>query len=465
MLVIVGRNELERRRMNVALMEKQFIIASACGKYGDQNVANKLLKLFQRKVELDGQVCGRILYALAELKVTNASDYLLKRFREKNDEWILIRLQMARALIELGETSITSDLLNMRTDPECYNREEVEIFELLGSSGIQSVAPTLLDLILADTTSPSVKPAISSALRDLNNASLVNSILQHIQDESIDWQIRWLLTESLEGLKESAIDSLRQIQKDQNVDERVRVGIATTLGIWGEQENIIYLVQAIERQVVPPNWCLGDSIWLGYVWQRITRTLKSLGDDSVVPTLVQALEQSQESWDHQVVPELGRRFIVDYANRIFTMTEKYNLSICDAKGIIWAASEYQSETIAQQILSILHQSSWLVFQNEILNNLPTLITKSLVPELRELLPEIHNNTRTSNWKRVLVRAIGEVADDRETVTELQRTYLSLTSNQEMSLKFEIYSALYSVSHRARLRVSRDEQISCSAFKP
>ncbi|MFP4100910.1 NACHT domain-containing protein, partial [Coleofasciculus sp.] len=100
MLVIVGKNELERRRMNVALMEKQFIIASACGKYGDQNVANKLLKLFQRKVELDGQVCGRILYALAELKATNASDYLLKIFREKNDEWILIRLQIARALIE-----------------------------------------------------------------------------------------------------------------------------------------------------------------------------------------------------------------------------------------------------------------------------------------------------------------------------------------------------------------------------
>lgn len=106
----------------------------------------------------------------------------------------------------------------------------------------------------------------------------------------------------------------------------------------------------------------------------------------------------------------------------------------------------------------MHQSNWLVFQNEILNNLPTLITKLLVPELRELLPEIHSNNRAFNWKRVIVRAIGEVADDCETVTELQKTYLSLTSNQEMSLKFEIYSALYSVSHRARLRVSRDEQI-------
>ncbi|MEQ9626540.1 dsDNA nuclease domain-containing protein [Coleofasciculus chthonoplastes] len=458
MLVIVGKNELERRRMNVALMEKQFIIASACGKYGDQNVGNKLLKLFQRKVERDGRVCGRILYSLAELKVTNASDYLLKRFREKNDEWILIRLQIARALIELGETSITSELLTMRTDPECYNREEIEIFELLGSSGDQSIAPKLLDLILADTTSSRVKPAISRALRDLKNASLVNSILQHIQDESLDWQIRWLLTESLEGLQESAIDSLRQIPKNHNVDECVQVGIATTLGIWGEQESITYLVQAIERQVVPPNWCLGDSIWLGYVWQRITRTLKSLGDESVVPTLVQALEQSQASWDHRVAPESGRKFIVDYANRIFTRTEKYNLSICEAKGIIWAASEYQSDTIAQQILSILRQSHWLVFQNEILNNLPTFITKLLVPELRELLPEIHNNNRTSNWKRCIVRAIGEVADDRETVTELRKAYLSLTSNQEMYLKSEIYSALYSVSHRARLRVSRDEQI-------
>jgi len=46
----------------------------------------------------------------------------------------------------------------------------------------------------------------------------------------------------------------------------------------------------------------------------------------------------------------------------------------------------------------------------------------------------------------------------KTLAELRKAYLSLTSNQEMYLKPEIYSALYSVSCRARVRVSRDEQI-------
>jgi HEAT repeat protein len=443
--------------MNVDLMEKQFIIASACGKYGDQNVAERLLKLLESKAELDGQVFGRILYALAELRATNAASYLLNRFKQKKNEWILIRLQNARALIELGEKSVAPELMNMLTNEKLSDTENIEVLELVGSSGDKSVAPLLLNMLLAETTSTIIKPAIAHALRNIKESSLVGDILEHLQDETIDWEIQWLLTESLEGLQEIAIASLRSMLQNPNINinKRVRVGITATLGTWGDQESISHLHEAIESRVVPPNWCLGDSIWIGYIWQRITRTLKSLGDKSVVPTLLQALGQNPAN--HVVATVSSPWFIVDYKNRLFTWATKYNTSVCEARGIILAALEYESDVIAQQVQSILRQSGWHLSQNELLYSLPKLTSKSLVPELLVLLAERQRDAAL-NWVRGIVRSIGELGDDCKTVRALLDTGSSLSSKEVDYLKPAIYTALYSVSRRARVRVSRDEQI-------
>jgi hypothetical protein len=55
----------------------------------------------------------------------------------------------------------------------------------------------------------------------------------------------------------------------------------------------------------------------------------------------------------------------------------------------------------------------------------------------------------------VVKAIGELADDFETVTALQEVDLSLSSEEENYLKPAIYGALYSVSRRAKVRVNRN----------
>jgi hypothetical protein len=457
MLIPVGRTELERRTNVVDLMEKRFSIASACGKYGDRNVAERLLNLLESKAELDGQVLGRISYALAELRATNAVPQLLVMFGAETNYWM--KLNLATALIELGEKSIVSALLDMLTDEQCLDVEKIESLKLVGNSGDKSVAPRLLQMLLAETTSTSIKPAIAQALRDLKDSSLVISMLEQLQDENnIDWEIRWLLTESLEGLQESAIASLRlrEILGKPNIDQRVRVGIAATLGTWGEQESINHLREAIESQVVPPNWCLGNSNWIGYVWRRITSTLKSLGDQSILPALVKSLQQSTSNWKEGGLS--SQWFIRDDMNKLSTVTTQYNASTCEVKGIIFAALEYEPDVIAQQVLGILRQQTSRSFQDELLDTLPKLATKSLVPELLHLLAERRTYTAQYKTRVSVVKAISEVSDDRETVRALLAVGSSLSRHEESYLEPAIYQALYSVSRRARVRVSREEQI-------
>jgi HEAT repeat protein len=455
MLIPVGSTELERQRNVAAWMEKRYSIAFACGRHGGQNVADRLLNLLERGVELDGQVFSRASYALAELRAANAVPQLLAMFRTETNHWI--KLGLATALIELGEKSIVPALLDMLTHEEVFDDNKIEIFELVGSSGDKSVAPQLLEMLLSQTTSTSIKPAIAQALRDLKDSSLVSSVLERLQDKSLNWEVRWLLTESLEGLQENAMTSLREMLKHPNTHPPVRVGIAATLGTWGERESINYLREAIEKQIVPPNWCLENSNWIGYVWRRITRTLKSLGDNSVLQSLVSALEETTANW----TTEGGLSsswFIRDSLNKCITFTRQYNASVCEAKGIIFAALEYEPDVIAQKVLGILHQQTSRSFQDELLRTLPKLATKPLVPQLLRLLAERRMYTaHYKTWVSV-VKAIGELADDRETVRALLAVGLSLSSQEESYLEPAIYQALYSVSRRARVRVGRDEQI-------
>jgi HEAT repeat protein len=209
-------------------MERQSI-ALAFGELGDKKAAQYLLEILERNTELNEWVRGSILNALCELKATFAIPMLsILKTQKKND---LIQLQIATALGKLNEKS--GELIGMLTDTKLYEDKKIPILRMVGSFGDKSVAPELLRMLLAETTSTtSIKPAIAQALRDLKDKSLTFSILERLQDETLDWSIRWLLTECLEGLQESAISPLKEILENQNIYKPVRVGIAATLGTW-----------------------------------------------------------------------------------------------------------------------------------------------------------------------------------------------------------------------------------------
>ena len=434
---------------------QQINIALAFLKSDNPILVKSLLELL-KTAKLHGQVFARILYVLSEMKAIQAVPQLQYMF--KNETNNSNKLEIATTLLDLGEKSVVSDLMDILIDENCFEDNKILLLELLGRSEDKTVASQLLPMLVSEKTSIStiIKPAIAQAVKDLKDLSLVDCILGHLQDETIDWQIRWLLTESLEGLPESAITSLKSMQENQNIDECVRVGIAATLGTWGEQESIHLLREAIESRIVPPNWRLGNSLWIGYVWRRIIRTLKSLGDNSVVPVLENALNQSAANWKEEGLS--SALFIRDDFNSVFTRTRKYSESAYEGKGIILAASECDTNVIAQQVLKILYKQKSRFLQDELLSTLPKLTTKSLVPELLFLLAERRKYKVNSKRWFAVIKAIGEVADDSETVSQLREVGLYLNEREQNDLKPAIYKALYLVSRRARVRVSHDEQI-------
>jgi HEAT repeat protein len=428
LLAMLADNNIERW--------KRWRIGSAFEELGDHSIAVGLLELLQGEAELDPLVRGCIVSALAELKATFAVPYLLGIL--KADEDYGIQENIAEVLGSLGDKSVVPELMEMLRDQKRDECVRSSIALSLGRLGDKSVAPVLLLMLLDKTTAPRMKLAIAQALKDLGDKSKASELLKQLQDETIDWQIRWLLTECLESIPKT-IAPLKEMLENPNINQGVRVGIAATLGTWRVGDNIPKLLcEAIESQVVPPNWCLGNHVEIGYVWQRITRTLKSLGDDSVVPALVKAFGQCVSQHDK------------------LASSSKWSDEV---KGIIAAACEYQPEAIARQILAMLHEPEWQSSQDHLLESLPQLTIKSLVPELLNLLAERRMyNVSDKIWMGI-IQAIAQVADGRETVKALlQMMPAKPSSNFEKHLAQVIYAALYSVSRRAGVRVSRDGQI-------
>jgi hypothetical protein len=295
----------------------------------------------------------------------------------------------------------------------------------------------LLQMLLDKTTASEKKPEIAEVLRGLKATSLVSDLLERLQDETIDWQIRWLLTESLEGLQESAIEPLREMLENPNINPCVRVGIAATLGTWRVRESISYLRKAIETQTVPQNLELSagmlTAVYPGYVWGRIIRAFKSLSDDSIESLLVEIFQQYASPQDKSAWDKAG--------------------------GIKATALEYNSEDMARQVLQMLRDKAWIECPNDLIRIFPLFTTKSLVPELLCLLEEEKIYTDLKWLWQEIVNAIGQVADDRETVISLGEMWSATSSiNEEKRLLDAIYSAIYSASQRAKVRVNRDGQI-------
>ncbi|MBD1908071.1 HEAT repeat domain-containing protein [Funiculus sociatus GB2-A5] len=423
---------------NTVESEKRENIASAFGELGDQSVAQRLLELLEKDTELDELVRQSIVNALGEMKATFAVPSLLYLLKTTEDEDSNTQERIFQALGEIGDKSVFPDLMEMLND-ENYIHGGCIFQALVELCDKSFVAPLLLQMLLDKTIHRHSKPSIALALRELKDVSLASSMLERLQDETIEWQIRWLLTESLEGLQESASVSLMEMLENPDLDKQVRVGIAATLGSWGVRTGIPYLCEAIADHTVPLHWELswdqGSIIWFDYLWSRVTRVLKSLDNDLLISTVVETFKQKITDGKDEEGKE-GK----------------------DAWDIIVAASACKPATISRQLLEMLHRQEWQSSQSNLLSSLSALTTKALVPELLGLLAarEMYNVSKPI-WA-LMVNAIGEVADDCFTLRALLNIGSSLNSEEEEYLAEPIYSALYSVSGRAGVRVSADGQI-------
>jgi HEAT repeat protein len=414
-------------------LEKQIGIISAFRELSDPTVVHCLLKLLERDIQLHKSLRLNILYVLADLKAAFTVPRLLTMLKAEEEDGI--QQEILRVLGELGDESVIPELLEMLTDQKRNEWARKEIALTVARLGEQSGSSELLQMLLLDKTPNSlIEISITQALRELRDKSSANSVLELINNETINWKIRWLLTESLEGLQESVIEPLREMLQNPRVDPCVKVGIAATIGNWGFRESIPYLLNAIECRVIPPNLYLGNTGYIGYLWKRIIRTLKNLGDDSIISVLVKAFTQHVSGLEQRV------------------QTRKW---LNELKGIITAASEYKpeaAEPIARELIKMLCQSEWQAIQ--LTTSLSQLTTKSLIPELLVLLEKRRMYHSSEGTWALIVIAISHVADDCKTIEALREMMPKTLNNyEEQRWANAIYSALYSISRRAKVRVS------------
>jgi HEAT repeat protein len=364
-------------------------IVRAFGKFGNQSVAQSLLELFQSNLEIDLFVRVSIIDALGVLKANFAINIL-------------------QEMLQINKLNI-----------------QEQSIEALGQIGNKEEASSLLDMLIGENVHLNSAVKLSAALKNLRDVSLVPRILEKLQDETVDWQVRWLLTESIESLPESTKESFMEMLKSPTIDERVKVGIAATLGSWGVREIIPYLCNAIENKVVPPSLTIDNSTRLGYIWLRITRTLKNLGDDSIVQPLLQAFDAQDIN---------------------------YKLEI------IGAIAEYKPEEIAHKVLEICRSPSQITGKDILLCSMQKLVNKSLIPDLLVLLDECNTYVRQLG----IIHSIAQVADDQETVEFLKKFLLPRQTMEndylQNNLQNALYQTVYKVSKRAGVRVRTDWHI-------
>jgi HEAT repeat protein len=439
----------------------RFGVMGALGKLGDSVIAERLLSLFERNTNTleEAEVRLDLAETLGTLKAANAVPILLvmltsnvilasnvdRKTQTGSDEWRRreASTRICEALGRIGDKSVSPKLLELVVVEEADLRIRVPIPQVLGKLGDKSVAPRLLQLLLDKKLAPGLKPEIADALKVLSDDSVARSMVTLLQDKSIEWEIRWLLTEVLEGFQERANDPLMAMLTDKHTDQRVRVGIAATLAAWGVRTTLPFLRKAIQNRIVPPSWELGTFTSVGRIWGRITRVLRGLGDDSVIPVLVELSERIKDDGPYGIAEEL--------------------------QAIVFAASEYKPEQMARSLLAKarktlksreIEPAYWSPNHRQefLLRAIASLATKSLAPELVGLLAEMKVGVWT-RWESVrIIRAITPLADDLQTINGLLLMINEVPNENAYYLDHEIYNALYTVSRRARVRVGSNRQI-------
>lgn len=390
---------------NIQPLKRRAVIAEALGKFSSERVAESLLTALHRL--------------------------------EPNQENITLRTSILEALVSLRANSTIPDLRRILE----VEQNPLFKFRLIKAIGILSnkaeASLSLLQMFLDKEIPAEIKLEIFESLRELKEPSTANQTLNHLEDESIDWQLRWLLVESLEGLQEHVEAELRQLLINSAIDERVRVGIATVLGMWGVQEVVPILDRAIEQRLVPPNLSIEHYVWTGHIWVAMSRVSKKLGSTFVQTLLLQALNNPG--------------------------AEEFELA-----GIALAVAEYDSEAAAYKVLSVLRERSF-IFSPILIGFLPRLANKSIESDLLGLLnlPEdVQVDSRFSNSLDIVfvATAIGRVSNTVKAVNVLLKLIrfasnnFTLTDIVESMVINALYKALYQVSQQAKVRLTQDYQI-------
>lgn len=380
----------------------------------------------------------RIATALGALQDPVAIERIVSvliKFSNVHDDLVCQHLLAAclEALESIGDNAPVGELLELLKRVR-WASSGPDLIKAIANLAEGNASRHLLTALLADTTYGPLKPAIARTLRDLKQAGIVPAALAALKDPAQKWEIRWLLAEALEGSREACEATLALMLQQSDLDERVRVGIAATLGTWKEALGLPYLRAAIENDLIP-----GDLVfdvgsgrtytYRSYFWHRIARVLRSFDDEWIVPSFVAKLDSALSHASPRK----------DLPPGVWT--------------VLSALADDPPEAIGLRILNLIERGFGSMYESA-WDALTIVLSKPLIPKI---MARLENNLlipRTRDDMDSLLTAIGETADDDETAKRLLR--MLLRAEQQDSLLAPILrDALYKVCRKSRVRVYSD----------
>jgi HEAT repeat protein len=199
-------------------------------------------------------------------------------------------------------------------------------------------------------------------------------------------------------------------------DDRLRIGIAATLGDWGDRRYIDFLRKSLE------NLDLGDE--RSRPFYSVVRVLASLGDRSLIPSLVSKISSASE------------------ANRVTS--------------IMYVAQAYNDEQLTNAGFAAgcrLAKSG----DADAIYLLALTLRENNVAEAFEVMRTAPHNTHDI-FSNQVVKKVGDVGSRVEDVRELMAWKRERGELPDWELNDDIDEAIFKVSRRAKVRMFSEGRI-------
>ncbi|MDJ0899470.1 MAG: NACHT domain-containing protein [Xenococcus sp. MO_188.B8] len=418
-LMEIGGQKLENNLFEILENSEQNqwrrkVIAIALGKYGSHETAQVLVEFVKKeakKVKANEIVIEGVIDSLIKLKAKFTSSQILAILEEQRcfstNKTLFIKSNLAKALGELGEQTMVSPLMDILQKEE----KEIALIKIgIGSrlAIIESIVrlsnreqtSDLLSMLPKEHSDELTKLAIAIAMKFSKHISeLADSIIGYLKNESIEWQTRFVLAESLENLSSEQLKSLLPILDNLDIDFRVRAGIAATFGVRKIENATPFLQQVLEEmnkctfylinkkldQIILPDLRVSNFTYRGYIWQRISLSFKNLNNNSIVSTFIGSFKNDISALENN--PDV---FVPDVLGNV--------------EGVIHAASIFKPEEISQQLMQLLSQPELINYHSDITKLITWLVTKPFIPQLLDLLTERYEyKVNQEVWGRIVTQ--------------------------------------------------------------
>ncbi|MGH3392485.1 MAG: NACHT domain-containing protein [Actinomadura sp.] len=275
----------------------------------------------------------------------------------------------------------------------------------------------LFDMLAAPDIDSQLFLGILRELRNLKSGRIAPRALTTLRDPGVPWQIRWHITELFDGcLPEACEATLARLLADEELDHRVKIGIAATLALGGDPAGVDHLRRGFDRETLPDALLSehnGSLLAAGGTWKRVADALRHVEDTSVVPALRVRHQRALEAGDTELALDL------DTALRHLLPAE------FDRR---------------QQWLATCNEGGQYAFADR--------VTPSMLPSAFHVI----DVRRAKGWDTTdLIRKVGEIADDAWSAERLLQIVLSGPPVSHARDAEQAYNALDEVCRRARVR--------------